>query len=565
MTLQDAAGSSDDGASNDAAPEGASSADASSPDSTVSDASPPDASPDGSPSDASPDGSPYDGSPDGSPGDAAADAEGGIEGPTLVQSGSTLNIEGITNDGYVVYFDSTSQSYYANSVHGGSAVPIYTVPPTSAFSYPLEIVNSVFVFDAGSNNVSRLTLWSAGLAQPVTLTTSALASRFFSAWASDDGKHIAYLQVASSGTIGGIYGANADGSNPTLLVGNINTANTSGRCFPLLTFRGGYAVASYCASNDAGTTRTVEAFSINDGWAPTLVVPDAVFTRTIVSTPPNAFYFPFAVDPDGGQVIVASSTSAGGALQVFSIDGGGATVLDPNVPMAPGLSLAGGLTNPWYALYTTDAGALNQAYASNPAPRTLVDGGVTLLDNISLDGQSMVVSSGANARGLVDISVVSTVNPGPPLTVATSAQYSNLGLSLSARAGGAFTTDGQYAVVYTNLTQATSGQTLFYVRSMGIAPPYAARVLSNGYAVDVHGLTGSKVLVADNFQDTDGGAGSAPRVDLDVVDATGNALGKPIVTGLNSGSVYAVSADRTLVIYAIKGGLSPGIYVAPVP
>ena len=51
-----------------------------------------------------------DAAPDSSPGDASAyDAEGGgdggIVGPTLLTSGTTLSIKGITKDNYVVYFD----------------------------------------------------------------------------------------------------------------------------------------------------------------------------------------------------------------------------------------------------------------------------------------------------------------------------------------------------------------------------------------------------------------------------------------------------------------------------
>ena len=72
---------------------------------------------------------------------------------------------------------------------------------------------------------------------------------------------------------------------------------------------------------------------------------------------------------------------------------------------------------------------------------------------------------------------------------------------------GAFTTDGQYSIADTDQTQSSGGTTLFLVRSMGVAAPFLARQLSNGYAVWSYPLAGSKVLVIDNFVDTDGGTG----------------------------------------------------------
>jgi hypothetical protein len=565
--------------------------DATSPDdgATASDGGGSDASPivDGAGTDSTlSDGSPDDGSRSNeaaSPDAGAADAEAGIAeagesdaeagspggdggtGPTLVQSGTTLSLQGITNDGQVVYYDSSSQSYYAKSVHGGSATLIYAVPATSYYTYTRVLANSVFVLDVNANFVALVTLWSSAMAQPMTLTTAGLSTYYSSLWASDDGQHIAYLQVSSDGSVGGIYGANADGSNPTLLVGNIVANNAPGRCFPLLTFRGGYAVASYCAVTDAGTQpHLIGAFSIADGWAPALQVPNAIFTRTPFATPTNPFYFPYAVDPDGGVVVAASTSSAGGALQAFAIDGGGATVLDPNVPITPASSLAGIPTAPWYALYNTDAGALRQVYPSNPAPKTLVPSGVTLFDNVSPDGKWMLVSSGENSRGLLDISAVSTDTPGSPQLVATPAQYGNLGITVITLPGAAFTADSQYALVLTNLAQDSFGGTIFYARSLGVYAPYIGRMLSKGYATDLRPLTGSKVLVTDNFQDTDGGTGSLPLVDFDVVDPSSDAPGTRIAT-VDAETNYAISADHTFVIYTVVSGPAPGLYAVAIP
>ena len=432
---------------------------------------------------------------------------------------------------------------------------IYAVPPASTYTYQEFSGDDVFVFDVGSNYISTVTMWSATLAQPVTLTTSGLATYFFSAWATDDAKHVAYLQSSGDGTVSALYGANGDGSSPTLLVGGLVTSSNAGRCFPLLEFRGGYAFVSYCTSTDAGTTRTISAFSINDGWAPVSSIPNVVFTNTVEGTPAVPFYYPFFVDPDGGRVIAASA----GALEVFPIDGGQATPLDPNTPWASTLYLAAGHTSPWYAVYNTDAGVLMQAYADNPVPRVLVDGGIAKFVAGSLDGKWMMVSSGSNAQGFLDLRTVSTVNPGPAQVIATRVDDGNLIVNTQ---NGAFTTDGQYSIAYTNQTQSSGGTTLFLVRSMGVAPPFLARQLSNGYAVWSYPLAGSKVLVVDNFVDTDGGTGSVATVDLDLVDPSSGAAGIPLVQGVVNNT--AVSADHSVVVY-LGNGPSPGIYVTPVP
>ena len=110
--------------------------------------------------------------------------------------------------------------------------------------------------------------------------------------------------------------------------------------------------------------------------------------------------------------------------------------------------------------------------------------------------------------------------------------------------------------------QSSGGTTLFAVRSMGVAPPFLARQLSNGYAVWSYPLAGSKVLVLDNFVDTDGGTGSIATIDLDVVDPSSGAAGIPLVKGVANNAL--VSADHSLVVY-LGNGPSPGIYVTPVP
>jgi hypothetical protein len=170
-----------------------------------------------------------------------------------------------------------------------------------------------------------------------------------------------------------------------------------------------------------------------------------------------------------------------------------------------------------------------------------------------------MVTSATDAQGFLDLRVVSTVNPGAAQVIATRAADGNLTVNTQ---NGAFTTDSQYSIAYTNLATSGGGTSLFSVRSMGVAPPFLARQLSNGYAVWSYPLAGSKVLVLDNFVDTDGGTGSVATVDLDVVDPSSGAAGIPLVKGVRNNT--AVSADHSVVVY-LGNGSSQGIYVAPIP
>jgi hypothetical protein len=502
-------------------------------------------------------------------GDASdsASADGGIVARLLVP-GSNLAVGGITSDGYVIYYDGSTQTYYARPLSGGSATAIYTAPPSAYSGYDFVIGKVAFVWAWNSQYLGTLTTWSSGMPQGVSLTSTGLAYRYQTLWASSDSAHIAYLQSTSSdATVSSLYGANADGTGVTLLLSNIDTnASFQGSypaCFPRLVFRGDSAVVSFCTAADAGLTPEIQSFSISNGWARRGAVPNWVDSRQYNLLDQAPFTFPFAVDPDGGRIAAASASSGNGAVQVFPIDGGAGTVVDPSVALAPSLSFAGSVDSPWSIYYNDDAGALRRAYASNPVPQTLVDASVNYFSALSGDGKWLLVSDTLNAGGwFSDLSLVSTESPGVPVLVASSSQYDGGPITAKAAPSVArgFTTDSAYALATTNLWQNHAGQWVGSLRSMPVTPPTTTRLVAQS-VVNFVTLRGSMVLVGDNFQDTDGG--STPTLDIDVVDPSGSGGALNIATGVPGD--MAVSSDLTQAAYTVTSGAAPGIYVSTLP
>jgi hypothetical protein len=499
----------------------------------------------------------------------ASDAgDAGDASTFLVQAGVNLVIAGVTDDGFVVYEDLAQQTYYAKSLTGeGPATALYTISPELEGGFAEVFGKQVFIWGASNDYVSVLVTWSAGLPTPLTLTSTGLASYNFTAWVSDDGKHIAFLQVdPDDPSVGEIIGANADGTNPTLLVSDLLTSNQA--CFPRVALQGGYAVIASCSAADGGA-ETIQTFSIAADWSPALSVPNVINTAAATSYNPYVVDS-FALDPDAGKLLAASASLAGGALQVFPIGGadGGGTVIDPTAPLSPSVSVVDTTTYPWDVLYNTAGGELKESPTAVPAPQVLVDGGVNDFLSISLDGKWLLVADKAGA----DVSLVSTQTPGAPLLVAASSesQYHGLPVGVLPEANAGFTRDSSYALFGSDVI-VTDNVEVYYFHSMGIASPNPVMLLSTGYAVQAISLPGSKVLLYDNFQVVDGGA--YPTIDLAVVDpatsapriviASGVPLEGPVLE-LNPGSI-GVTRDLTKIVYPVLDGASPGIYWAPIP
>ncbi len=527
---------------------------------------------DGAPADATlsdgPGAAAGDAATEGGPATDAADggaADAGTAKPSLWLAGN-FQVQGITSDNYVVYLDEATDTFYARPLAGGASILLYATPASIGGSFVNVKGQDVFIYGWGNDYVGSLMVWASPLAQPATLTsTGGLGFLYETSWPSEDSQHIVYLvgRDGTSGSVSDVYGANVDGSSATLLASSVNTYYAATTCFPRVAFRGDYAVVSYCSTGDAGSTPIIQSFAISKGWSPSVIVTNWIDQARAYIEDQDPSSFAFGIDPDGGQIVAASSTSGNASLQVFPIDGGPGTVIDPSWQLDPTLSFAGTRTNPWSVYYNTDAGVLEQSPVSNPAPRVLLDGGVNYFDAFSRDGKWMLTSNQLNpAAYFADISLVSTVTPGQSQLLATSAQYGGLPIAVPQARYTSFTTDLGYAVVFTNLVQNNEGDWLNYVRAAAVGGTSATQLVSTGYALGATPLQGSKIVMADNFQDSDGGPGGS-TVDLHVVDLSIGGPGTVIASGL-PGS-YAVASDLSTVLYNVTDPAAPGIYQYVVP
>jgi hypothetical protein len=483
------------------------------------------------------------------------DGLAGDGGPTLWLSGD-LSIQGITSDNYVIYYDLSTLTYYARPLAGGASTLLYTVPATATGAYDNVIGKTVLIYGWGQNYTGTLTSWSSDAAQPGTLTSNALAYLYQTAWASTDSPHVAYLQLDVYG-VSNLYGASVDGTGVTLLAANVDTNPADTSCFPRVAFRGGFAVAAYCSVTDAGLVPVIQSFAIGNGWAPSIVVTNWVdqYRYDIENTDPSVF--PFGVDPDGGRVVAASSTSGGGSLQVFPIDGGLGTVLDPGWQLSPSLSFAGTKSNPWSVFYNTDAGALMQTSVASPAPQLLLDGGVKYFDAFSADGKWVITSTQLHpVQYFNDLSVASTVHPGQSVLLATSAQFGNQPL---ATPGYAFTTDERYAIVYTDMYQSGNGVYGEKVRAAAVSAPSTLTLLSTGFATNAVPMAGSKIAIMDNYVPGDGGP-IPSTFDLHIADPSSSA--PPTLVASDLPGYFNVTHDGSALLYQVRGA---GIYEYVLP
>ena len=514
---------------------------------------------------------------DGGDADASADADGGGPGdgaPTLLQSAGSGNdvlvVEGITNDGYVVYYDGSNRTYYAKPEDGGASRALYSLSPELS-GYTWVLGNELFVFAVASNYVGQLSAWSSAMTLPLTLSTSAVVRYVATAWAAPDAAHLAFVQVGASANVGTIYGVNGDGSHQTLLVSNVDVslAGQDGPCLPRVAFSGDYAVVSYCTMTDGGEAPALQAFSTSHGWAPTLDVPNLVLLNLLGVNP--YVEAPFVVDPAGGRVAAASGTAMGdagaGALQAFALDGGAGVVVDPNAGLTTASFIRTAATAPWSLLYTESSGALLRSPVDSPVPVVIADGGVNDIESVSSDGRWAVTATATgNDLGLLDTSAPGVVKP-----LATASGYDNLSVSTEVLPSAAFTGDDGFVLFRTDLANLYPGAT-YYVRSAPVASPGQSQLLSNGYAIDAIPLSGSNVLLYDNYQTYDGGA--APTVDLSLLNLDAGvrtgavATTVPILTGsflpYGTGGIV-VSNDLTKIVYPVVTGPAPGIYIANLP
>jgi hypothetical protein len=501
-------------------------------------------------------------------------------GTSLLLGGAGLVVKGITNDGFVLYFEPSSLTYFAVGVGGGSPTPILTL--TSTQGSFTQVIGNLFLIQTFESSVGRpsaLSAWSSSLTAPVPIWQYVDLQYIFTAWASPDSTHIAYVRLdpAGGGESGAVYGVNADGTGQTLLVPDVVTKPLS--CAARVAFVGDYAFVSSCSldaaddggASDGGTLRhTIRSFLLSSGWQPALTIPDAVdvFNASVALGPFST------IDPTGAWV-VAAPVDGGGALQAFPADGGApGPVIDPDVAFGPDQFVVGSASAPWSVLYTTDAGVLKRSPVAQPAPQVILDGGARYFDMASPDGAWLIVSSNFSSSGppsfrplpfmglYADLTLVSALGSAVPVPLTAPDADTALPVSVMAQPSGAFTSDANYVLFYSDIKQNHLNVSMGYVHAMATAPPNGVQTLSRGYAIGNIGLQGSKVLLFDNFVDSDGGANSRSTVDVEIVDPA--LPGAPIVLATTVGSV-AVSSDKTKIVYSVDWGPAPGIYVGRAP
>lgn len=483
-----------------------------------------------------------------------------------VVSGTNLKLKGMTSDGWIVYFDTsgTNSDYKAVSIaapDGGANVPkeIYHVPE-EAQADALVLGRLAFTWGTGV-----LTLWSSSLEAPVEISETAYED---AVWVSADSQHFVYLDANT----GGFFGVNGDGTRPTTLLASSNTADCSGG--PLVQFQGDYVLISSCPSSGAADA-FLSVFNVADSWSPVLSTPETV---------PSLL-----VDPQATVAAVPAPTKDAGAyIQVFPIDGGSGTVLDPNHPFFLGQNTAGALTYPWFVLYNDQVGDLWRAFApdapgapdGSALPQMLVDGGVTIFEAISPQGDLMEVANQLDDVGdPLDLSLVSTTNAGPSQPMASDEGT----LMPFTQSGSGFTENEEFAVFYSNVQvelndpntqqKVSAGQ----YNAMQTSWPFVVFPAIATNVFDDVSLTGGDVLLLENtqFKAADDGGGNVV-IDLEVVDigalaAAGGASNAsergigvaPIVLGIPR--EVALTSDHTRVAYVVPFGSAPGIYIAPIP
>jgi hypothetical protein len=504
------------------------------------------------------------GSGEASPGVGAGDGGGDASdaGPTttLLVPGANFTIHGITSDDYVAYYDRTGLSYQVKPIDGGPAIVLDTVPP-SLGGDDMEIVGKVvFTYEWNANYLGKLVAWSSGT-QPIALTANGLAYLYQTAWASDDGQYVAFLQAQSAST-SNLIAEKIDGTGRTLLATNVNTNPSLGEYFPHVVFRGGTLVAGYCTGADAGTVPTLRAFSIPNAFAPVTVT-----TNWITSALPNLIerdtsHFAWLVDPSGTQVLTAAPAADASVLQAFPVDGGPGTVIDPTVPWFEGQHAIGSIADPWQIFYNDDAGTLRRSATDSPAPVVLADGGVTFFDAVSPDGKWMTVSNIKNGLGFFDdISLVSTSDPGTPHLIATQTAGNPVASNPFVIPGPGFTADSKYAIAFTDIAPNSGNKYIGNVKVMPVDGPYTTQTISLGLAMTLDALGGSRLLLMDNYQEYDAGI-LASSVDLAIADA---ATGARVAVAPAVPGDHALSHDRTRLVYRAVRTTGSGIYVTTLP
>jgi len=506
---------------------------------------------------------------------AEADA-GPLPTPTVLDMAAGCEILGVTDDGYVVY--STSDAVKAAPIAGGTAVALAGV------GNAIVVHDVVFVWtgdDDPQGGVASLSVWTSTFAAPYPLSTSSL---FGVAAASADSSFIVYAGGASAdGSATSLFAARMSAlDSPTMLAAGLDTANPA--CSPVIAFSGSvvehggvlgpanneYAVALSCSSRSS--FETVTSY-LSGTWGGAILSPSVAG----LESSSDSRVAPLSLDRDGKLVALGLSN---GSLELSPLSGGSPVAIAPAGTLAtrpqsmanlafsdfggPFFGNAAsyavlGQTNVYlsqddsFVLFVTAGGELLTSPTNVSQPTTLVLSGVGFLDAISSDEAWALYDHGTYPT--LDLLLAST-RPG-----GTSSILSHGRIALT---GVAFTADSKFAIFMScGEAEAPSGalMAVSVTDPEALIPLASNAVSTNGLSPSDAPLGGSKLSFVDNFDPTQGEAGS---VDIHVIDLAVTVASTTLVRGADP--MYAVSFDKTRLLYTIsRGGSADGIYSVLVP
>ncbi len=317
--------------------------------------------------------------PDAGGGDVAVDAPPNVTpaGKQLAAS-DTVQIFGITTDGYVIYADSSTPGLYAADTAGAAAPVKIGAPSTYAVGVAGKMV---LVWQSlTANGVGALSVWTfGGTLTVVPNATKAAPNAGFAV--SLDGKYMIFASNADTAGAKGDFVASAvDGSDQHGLVTGVDIGSTN-NCRPRVGFASNtYAVTSTCTVTppDGGTaSATVTSYAIAPSGG------DAGTTWTPATITTGALDF-WATDTAGDKLM----TAAPGGVSVYPIAGGAAVAIDT-------ADIENDSTNDWTfgymqksgsnVIYSTSAGALSVAATTSPTPAAIQTTGAKFIRSISAD------------------------------------------------------------------------------------------------------------------------------------------------------------------------------------
>jgi hypothetical protein len=501
-----------------------------------------------------------------SSGDAANDdapsLEGGADaGPpvpvgTTLAAGSGVLIQGVTDDGYVIYVTPTSVSCIP--VAGGTpsilvAAPGGTSPSGVLIDFAFVVHDVVFLWSNVESNAGTLSVWTSWLGAPVTITSNGSVDLLPAV--SADSSTIAYATDAD-GTLS-LFGASiAALASPVKLASGMDSG--TGGCFPSAAFTGQAApfhlVASYCVVGSSETDGPNQAYSYpTSTWAPTELATNVTA---------------FVLDAIGTRVAVGTS---GGQLETIPVAGGAALPIDAAGTLGsyPSLYLS---QSDGFVLYINSAEeALMRSPVTTSAPESLtacytsncVEGLVgrydLLLPAVSPDENWVFAYPAVISLG-TDFAFPSGIILASTSTATDSWVLTGSSANPSSAQGDPFTVDSDFGVFMQWITVDGGGRVTGELDAVSTAAPSTVTMLTATAFSSIYAgtpsdlaLTGSEISYVDNFSYDD------EAVDLHVIDLASATTSTTLMRRINPN--YVVSSDKTTIIYSVNlGGATDGLY-----